>query len=605
MRKFKDRYKVIVVSFIGIALIFAIKIFYIQVINQEYKFSAKNNVLRYEILQPTRGLIYDRDSIIIVSNEPAYDLMIIPREVKKMDTLKLSNLLKIPIQEFREKMSRAIEYSRFRESVFLKQINQVSAGNLQEKLYEYPGFFLRTISMRKYAFSSGAHVLGYMGEVNEKKTQKDKYYTKGDFAGVTGIEAAYEKYLRGKKGITIKLVDVHNQVQGKFNNGKYDTLSVSGKNLIATINIELQEYAEKLMKDKIGAIVALEPETGEILALISAPTYSPNDLIGRGRSSKFKELITNNKKPLFNRSLLGEYPPGSTFKLINSLIMIQEGLLESDKKYSCFGDYDYGGKKNVGCHSHKSPLFLQEGIAISCNSYFCHAFEDYFRSFGSARTAYDSWSENVKSFGIGDWMGNDFISGRKGLLPTAKYYDKKYGYGRWNSGTIISMAIGQGELLLTPIQMANMTAIIANRGFYITPHIIKSIEGEAKIDSVFTTKKYCSINPEAFEDIVEAMEMVIKNKKGTANNVFIKDLKFCGKTGTAENSKGKDHSIFIGFAPKENPKIALAVYVENQGWGSAWAAPIGALIVEKYLRGGVSNLHLQNHILNNSFEIKK
>ena len=598
MRKFKIRHGFISIGFLIIIVVYIIKLFYIQVINKQYKFSANNNVLRYEIQQPQRGLIYDRDSIIIVSNKPSYDLMIIPREIEIVDTLAFANLLNIQKEEVIIKINEAKNYSNYRESVFLKQIDHVSAANLQEKLYQYPGFFLRTMNMRKYNYSCGAHVIGYMGEIDKEKEVKDKYYTKGDLVGLTGIEAAYEKYLRGKKGLSIKLVDVHNQVQGKFNNGNYDSTAISGKNIVSTLDIKLQQYGEDLMRNKIGSIVAIEPTTGEILSLISSPTYSLDDLLGRKRSSSFKKLIQDKKKPLFNRALLGEYPPGSTFKLLNSLVILASGKIKSDMLYECSGSYDYGGRKPVGCHPHKSPISLEEGIAISCNSLFCQIFQDYFESFNESSAAYVSWKKNVKGFGIGDWMNNDFVSGRKGFLPNVSYFDKRYGKKRWNSGTIISMAIGQGELLLTPIQMANMTSIIANKGYYITPHIIKSIDNGVEIDSSFLEKKYSPIPSDYFEQIINGMEMSVKNKNGTAFNIYNDSISICGKTGTAENSKGEDHSIFIAFAPKVNPKIAIAVYVENQGWGSTWAAPIGALMIEYYLNKKVGSLNLENHIVN-------
>lgn len=597
MNQYKNRFSIITGILLLVAVVFIVKLFYIQVINDRYKFSANNNVLRYDVLHAVRGLVYDRDSTLIASNIPSYDLIIIPREVKKMDTLSLCNMIDISIEEFRLKLNKASSYSKFKESVFVKHLDFATASNLNEKLFQYSGFFLRTNTMRKYTSNVGTHLLGYLGEVNKKKTIDNKYYTKGDIAGVSGIEAAYEPYLRGKKGMAITLVDVHNRNQGKFNDGKFDTLSVPGSNIITTIDAELQKYGELLMRNKKGAIVAIEPESGEILSLISAPTYDPNMLSGRKRSENFTQLMKDKNKPLFNRALLGEYPPGSIFKLLNGLIALQEGTLTANTVYSCDNGYHYGNSKKVGCHVHTSPLRLKKGIALSCNAFFCSAFEYLFNKYPTTDLAYDNWHNHIKSFGIGEWMNNDFSSGRKGLLPKPGYYNSYYGKGRWKYSTIISMAIGQGELLLTPIQMANMTAIIANRGYFYTPHIIKKIDGIEHIDSTYTTKKFCTIAPEYFNPIIEGMEDVIEDKEGTANQIGIPEISICGKTGTAQNPHGDDHSIFIAFAPKENPKIALAVYVENGGWGSTWAAPIASLMIEQYLKGYISNTNLEHHIL--------
>lgn len=594
---FQYRNKVIVSIVIIIAILYVLKLFYIQILNKQYQFSAKDNVLRYNVLQPTRGLIYDRDSILIVSNEPTYDLMIVPREVERIDTNKLCHLIKISKKEFRIKLENAYKYSKFKESVLIRQIIPLDAAKIQEQLYKYPGLFLRTRTMRKYNYDVGAHVIGYMGEVNYEKTQKDKYYTKGDISGANGIEASYENSLRGTKGMEVTLVDVHNRAQGKFNKGKYDTLPIRGDNIISTIDIKLQEYAESLMKNKSGAIVALEPATGEILALISSPSYSLKNFNGRKRSMNFKKLKKDINKPMFNRALSAQYPPGSTFKIINSLIALQEEVISNKTNYSCLGGYEYEEDKYISCHDHKSLLELKEAIAISCNTYFCKLFTDYFNKFPTTTSAYDRWQQHLKSFGIGEWMNNDFISGRKGFLPKSRYYDKYYRKDRWKSSTIISMAIGQGELLLTPIQMANMTAIIANKGYYYTPHIIKKIENKHSIDSSFIKKRYCTVHPKYFEEIHEGMEMTIKDKDGTARNALIEDIAFCGKTGTAQNNHGEDHSIFIAFAPRENPKIALSVYIENGGWGSTWAAPIASLVIEKYLKNNISNKQLEKYVV--------
>ena len=601
MRKHKGRHKVVAGIIMLIAFIFLSKLFYIQVINDNYKFSANNNVLRYDVQNAVRGLIYDRDSVLIVANVPAYDLMIVPKDLddRTIDTLKFCALVDVTKEEFLEKYNKAADYSKYKESVFIKHISKENSSTVGESLYEFHGFYLRKLTMREYPTNSATHLVGYLGEVNRTKAKTDPFYTKGDLNGVSGIEAAYEEELRGEKGMAIKLVDVHNRDQGKFQDGKFDTLPIAGNTLKSTIDIELQKYGEKLMQNKIGAIVAIEPSTGEILSLISAPTYNPNLLIGRKRSENYKFLSEDENKPLFNRALQGTYPPGSTFKLINGLIALQEKGITINTNFNCAGDmgYTFGIKgRFVGCHPHTTPLSLKKGIEISCNAYFCGAYDKYFSKFNSTVEAYDNWHSHVSSFGIGNYMNNDFISGSPGKLPKSSYFEKLY-RGSWNANTVISMAIGQGELLLTPIQMANMTAIIANRGFYYTPHIIKEISGQENIDTNFTKKKYCSIEAKYFEPIIDGMLKVTIGKDGTAQNSQIANLDICGKTGTAQNPHGEDHSIFIAFAPKDNPKIAIAVYVEKGGWGSTWAAPIASLMIDKYINKNISNSHQERFIL--------
>ena len=596
MNKFQKRYKVVLILFYLVAFIFIGQLFRIQILNDNYKFSANNNALRYDVLTPVRGLIYDRDSNLIVSNTPSYNLMVIPREVKELDTVNLCELITIEVDIFRERLKEIRNYSKYKASVFQKQISFKQASKLQEKLFQFPGFFLQTVNTRKYTTVSGAHIIGYLGEVNKQKVEKDDYYNNGDLFGVKGIEAGYEKELRGKKGMAITLVDVHNRKQGQFQEGKFDTLPISGVNIYSTINIQLQEYGEQLMKNKKGAIVAIEPNSGEILSLISSPSYDPAILSGRERSKNFQNLILDKNKPLFNRALSGLYPPGSIFKVLNGLIALEESVIYKNKIYNCNNGFEYEKDKTLKCHPHKSLTNLQEAITISCNTYFCKTFSDLFKKYENTEQSYNIWRNHLSSFGIGQWMNNDFVSGAKGLLPEHKYYNKYYGRKSWNSSTIISMAIGQGELLLTPIQMANITATIANRGYYFTPHIIKYIDGKERIDSTYIMKKFTSVSPKNFEIIIDGMENVIKSTDGTAHNIFSDSIIMCGKTGTAQNPHGKDHSIFIAFAPKDNPKIAIAVYVENGGWGSTWAAPIAGLMIQKYTKTLI-NENLENFIL--------
>ena len=605
MKKYQYRYKIIYSLCIITAFLFIIKLFYIQIINDNYKFSANNNVLRYEVQQATRGLIFDRNKKLIVANIPAYDLIITPRELhnKSIDTVLFCKLLNITKEEYLSKYKKAAEYSKYKESVFIKHLTLENATTLSEKLFQFPGFYLRKITMRDYPSNAATHLIGYLGEVDNKKTEEDKYYIKGDFSGVTGIEAAYENVLRGKKGMSIKLVDVHNRDKGMFQNGKFDTLPIAGKNLVSTIDINLQVYGEKLMKNKIGAIVAIEPKTGEIISLVSAPTYNPNLLTGRSRTKGYNDLVSDHNKPLFNRALQGIYPPGSIFKLLNGLITMQEKVVSTNLYLNCINGYEYQKDKYVKCHPHTSPIDIEKAIEISCNTFFCEGFNRYFRKFNNNNTAYNNWYSHLKSFGIGEYMNNDFVNGKKGRLPSSSYYNDLYNKS-WNANTIISMSIGQGELLLTPIQMANITAIIANRGYYYTPHIVKKIT-DNEIDTNFTKRKNCSIDEKHFEPIISGMQNVIEGKHGTAKNAKVNNITICGKTGTAQNPHGDDHSIFIAFAPKENPKIAIAVYVENGGWGSKWAAPIGTLMIQKYLQNKITNKNQEEFIIKGNLMRKK
>ena len=600
MKVHNNRNIVVKGIFIFVAFIFLCKLFYIQVINDKYKFSAKNNVLRYDVKYPGRGLLHDRKNQLLAYNEASYDLMVIPREVKKdIDSTLLCNLLNITNAEYDERIKKAKKYSKYKESVFAKKIDGETFAVLGEMLYKFKGFFVRTRSTRKYPINTASNVMGYLGEVNDKKIKEDNYYTSGDLIGISGVEVAYEDLLRGEKGMELVLVDVHNSKKGKFNAGRYDTNAVSGANITTTIDADLQKYGEQLMQNKIGSIVAIEPSTGEILTLISSPTFNPNTLTGRKRSKNFNILLKDENKPLFNRALLGQYAPGSTFKLINSLIALQEKSLSTYSKYNCVGGFEYAKDKIVRCHEHSSPLSLKKAIAISCNSYFCNVFQVLFDKFQNTETAFNTWKSHIESFGVGQWMNNDFTSGKKGLLPSTDTYDNIYGGNHWNSSTIISLSIGQGELLLTPIQMANITAIIANRGFYFTPHIVKKIGYENISNEQFVKKKYTTIDPTYFAPIIDGMQMVLEDEDGTAKNCRIDYLTICGKTGTAENTSrnGKDHSIFIAFSPKEDPQIAIAVYVENGGWGSTWAAPIGTFMIEKYLKNKIRNKHLEEFIL--------
>ena len=582
-----------------VILIFIIRLFSIQVIDDSFKTSSENNVIRKQTDYPRRGLIYDRNNELVVYNEAAYDLMITPKQATYIDTSLICTLLEIDTISLINKIEKAENYSMYKASVFMKQISVETYSKLQENLFLMPGFFVQTRTLRKYPYSTASHLLGYVGEVNERVLKNNSYYKEGDYIGVSGIEKAYEDQLRGQKGVKLLLKDVHNNIQGSFNDGKFDIKSQAGKNLQSSIDILLQNYGEKLMKNKKGSIVALEPSSGEILCLISSPNYDPNDLVGRKRSDNY--LILNNdtiNKPLFNRASLAQYPPGSTFKLINALIGLQEKVISSSTKYKCNEGYIYGEeKRKMKCHAHRSPLNLIESISNSCNAYFCNVYREIIEKYPNTYEGYNVWREYVTSFGLGNWLNNDLPTGQKGFVPSYNFYDKIYGKNRWKYSTNLSLSVGQDALLTTPIQLANMAACIANRGYYYTPHIVKNINN-GKIDDRFTKRNYAMIDSALFEIVIKGMQKVVEDEElGTSNLAKMEDINVCGKTGTAQNPHGEDHSIFIGFAPMNNPKIALAVYVENGGWGSTWAVPIASLMIEKYLKGTIKRNKLEKEII--------
>ncbi len=602
MDSFANRRHIFRVIIILIGLVYIVKLFVIQVVDSTYKVTASNNVLRYVTQFPARGLIYDREGKLLVYNEAAYDLMVVPRQLEPFDTTEFCQILDISKEYVNEALRRAKEFSVYNSSIFLKQVSSKTYANLQEKLYKYPGFFVQSRTLRKYSLENGAHLLGYVGEVNNKIIESDKYYKSGDYIGVSGIEQSYEEYLRGQKGVNVYLVDVHNRIQGSYANGRLDRKAKVGSNIISTIDSDLQAYGEKLMRNKIGSIVAIEPSTGEILALVSSPTYNPELLVGRIRTKNYVTLMSDTLKPLFNRALMAQYPPGSTFKVINALIGLQEKTLFPYTKYECAGAY-YSRGLRVGCHFHRSPLNLIESIQMSCNTYYCNVFRSILdnKKYPSIRESFDQWREYIMSFGFGEYLNSDFDNELKGLVPTKQTYDRIYGENGWRSLTLISMAIGQGELGTTPLQMANMTAAIANRGYYYTPHVVKEIEGDYKLEERFFEKNYTKIDSNYFEIVIEGMALAVNGEPGsgsTARSAQIPEITVCGKTGTAENPHGKDHSIFIAFAPKNDPKIAIAVYIENGGFGSTWAAPTAKLMIEEYLNDSISVPWWEEYVLN-------
>ena len=522
-----------------------------------------------------------------------------------MDTLTFCRIIDIEKDYFDNQLKKATRYSRNRASIFIKEVSKQTAAKIQEQLYQFSGFYLQERTMREYPEKSAAHLLGYVSQVPDYILKKNDYYKKNDNYGMTGVENSYEKELRGTQGVKYVIRDVWNSPKGSFQNGKYDSIAVNGKDLELTIDNELQKYAEQLMQNKKGSIVAIEPSTGEILALVSSPYYDPNLLIGRSRSPNFNRMYKDPNKPLFDRSLLAEYPPGSTFKLLNALIGLQEDVIYSGTRFSCDMGWRFSPKLKIGCHAHDSPLNLTESIAQSCNAYYCNTFRRIIEKYNNAEKGYDNWRNHILSFGLGNFLNNDLYTGRKGRVPSVDFYNRQYGKKRWKAPTVISLAIGQDALVVSPIQMANMCAAIANRGYYFTPHVVRKIGGKALTDSTYTVAKHTSIEEKHFKTIIKGMEKVYTSHHGTAKNARVKNIEICGKTGTAENPHGEDHSIFIAFAPKNNPQIAIAVYIENGGWGSTWAAPIASLMIEKYLTGQVNNTEREDFILSGNLMDKE
>ncbi len=581
------RASVIYFIFFFVALIYLLRLFYIQVIDKSYELSANNNVLRLVIDYPSRGLIYDRTGKLLVFNEPVYDLMIIPKQAKNIDTTEICALIGISKNDYIEKFKKAKSYSPVKASIFEKQLSVTTYATFQEKLYKFPGFFVQPRTLRKYPDPMAAHLFGYIGEVDSSITRKNPYYRDGDYIGKSGIEQSYETILRGQRGMRRVMVDVFNREKGSFQNGKYDTAAVAGENLMITIDANLQRYGEKLFQNKVGAVVAIEPSTGEILACVSNPSYDPNLLVGRDRTKNYAHLLFEPTKPLFNRALMAYYPPGSTFKLINDLIGEQEGVLFPSTSYYCDGGY-HMGSQTVKCDARHGSIALEAAISHSCNTYHCYVFRSIVdqKKYGSAEAGYQAWRNHVLTFGIGKRLYSDLPQELKGNVPSVEYYDKYFGKGHWKSSTVVSLSIGQGELGITPLQMANTMCIIANKGYFYIPHIMKKVGDKKNMEKKFIEKNFTDVDARFFEIVIDGMQSVVD--AGTAAASKIKGITVCGKTGTAQNPHGKDHSLFVGFAPRENPKIAIGIMVENGGWGAEWAAPIATLMIEKYLTDSIT-----------------
>lgn len=580
-----------------IVLVYLIRLFNLQIMTDDYKKNADSNAFLNKIQYPSRGAIYDRNGKLLVFNQPAYDITFVPREVTSLDTLDLCRTLNITLEQFDKRMKDVKNrwmnpgYSKYTHQVFMTQLSAEECGVFQEKLFKFPGFYIQRRTIRQYTYNSSGHVLGDIGEVSKRDIENDDYYIRGDYIGKQGIEKSYEKYLRGEKGVEVLLRDAHGRIQGHYMDGRFDRPSIPGKNLTLGIDIDLQMLGERLLQHKIGAIVAIEPATGEILCMVSSPSFDPHLMIGRQRGKNHRMLQLDKQKPLLNRAIMGVYPPGSTFKTAQALTMLQEGIIQATTPaFPCAHGFNYRSLR-VGCHGHASPLPLIPAIATSCNSYFCWGLFRMFsdKKYGSPQNAITVWKDHMVSQGFGYKLGTDLPSEQRGFIPNSKTYDRAY-RGSWNGLTVISISIGQGEILATPLQIANLGATIANRGHFITPHIVREIE-DNELDSLYRTPRYTTIYRSHYEEVVKGMRAAVTGSTGSATcrmvSTILPDVEACGKTGTAQN-KGKDHSVFMGFAPMDNPKIAIAVYVENGGFGATYGVPIGAMMMDQYLHGKLS-----------------
>ena len=586
-----NRRYVIAGTVIVLLLIFIGRLFYLQIMSDEYKRWADSNAFQKRTLYPSRGVIYDRNGKLLVYNQPSYDLMVIMREVQPFDTLDFCNTLGMTKDAFDARIASIrnsnVGYS-YVPQVFMSQLSTNEYGVLQEKLYKFPGFYILNRPLREYGYANAANVLGYIGQVNAKDIENDSYYVQRDYSGRTGVERSYENILRGEKGVEILLRDAHGRIKGKYEDGRHDVAPVSGKNVTLSIDLDLQAYGEKVMQNKPGAIVMIEPSTGEILCLVSSPTYDPNLLIGIGRQSgsNYMMLERDPLRPLFDRSIMGTYSPGSTFKPAQGLIFLQEGVITKDKVYSCDHGYTFSSKRQPKCHGHGSPLSVAPALATSCNSFFCWGLHDMLddRSrYSNVQEAFEKWKNYIVAMGFGYTLGVDLPGEKRGYIPNSNVYDMIYNK-RWTSSSIISTAIGQGEITATPLQICNLAAIIANRGEYITPHVVREIQ-DKRLDEQYITKKNTGINREYYEYAVEGMRGAVLG--GTCQKLYLPDIEVCAKTGTVQNPHGRDHSACIAFAPRNNPKVAIVVFAENGGWGADVSVPIAKLMIEKYLYGEI------------------
>lgn len=590
-----------------IAAIFLVRLFDLQINDEKYKRSADSNAFLKKTVYPSRGLIYDRNGELVVFNQPAYDVMLIPRDVQPFDTLDFCSTLNITREQFDKRMADMKDrrlnpgYSSYTPQRLITQLSAQDYGRLQEKLYRFPGFFIQKRILRQYKHATAANVLGNIREVSAKDIERDDYYSPGDYTGDLGIEKSYESYLRGVKGVEILIRDARGRIQGRYDDGASDIAPISGRDIRLSLDIKLQQYAESLMVGKRGAVVAIEPATGEVLCMVSMPNYDPTLLVGRQRGENYRKLVNDNSWPLYDRALMGSYPPGSTFKPTQGLIFLQEGIIDLNTTYPCAHGYINGGLR-VGCHAHGSPLPLKPALQTSCNAFFCWGFKamiDRRSKYGSSANAFEVWKKHLVSMGYGYRLGIDLPGEQRGFIPNEEFYNRFYSKGHWSANTIISVAIGQGEILATPLQIANLGATIANRGWFITPHVVKEIQ-DTVMDAEILNKRYPTVESRHYDAVAEGMRMAVTG--GTCRRAAIPGIEVCGKTGTAQNPHGKDHSAFMGFAPYHEPKIAVAVYVENGGWGATYGVPIGSLVMEKYLTGTIApeRKYMEEQMLNSS-----
>lgn len=593
------RSRVVQVIVVLVGMVFVGKLFFIQVLSTGYRLAAEKNIIQCVEEYSYRGVIYDRNRELLVYNEPIYDLMVVPKAVKHLDTLAFCQDFGISLEEFTRALQKAKHYAYVKPSVLIKNIDHKAWASVQDLLVEYVGFSIKARTVRGYPYAMLAHTLGYVGEVGAAQLASDvtHYYKQGDPVGISGLEQSYETLLRGKRGIQYKITDAKGLEKGSFKGGALDVLPVPGQDLTATIDATLQLYGEQLMQNKVGSIVAIQPHTGEVLAMVSSPTYDPNLLTGRSFSTYFAALEKDSLAPLFHRPIMAMYPPGSIFKLVQALIALQEGVIHTGTTYAC-------DKKLINCHAHPSPINLHQAIQYSCNPYFYHVFRRILNqnvsrdAYKDTRIGLEKWGSYVRQFGLGKQLGIDVLHEKGGFIPDVAFYDGCYGQGAWKASTIRSLDIGQGEMLATPLQMANLAAIIANRGYYYTPHLIKAL-GKESIQAEEGQRHAIAIDQAYFDFVARAMRKVVS--AGSAWRANVKGLTVCGKTGTAENPHGKDHAVFMGFAPLEEPQIAIAVYVENAGWGARAATAIAGLMIEKYLKGRIDRHGVQNYVLQGDF----
>ncbi|HAS36651.1 MAG TPA: peptidoglycan glycosyltransferase [Flavobacteriales bacterium] len=601
MKSYENRMYVVLAIMFFIGLIYLMRLFFIQVVDNSYKSSAKNQALRYVTEYPTRGLIYGRNGKLLVYNEAAYDLMVIPKRLQVFDTSAMASILGIEQDLILERLKDASSYSRYKASIFEKQISAEDYAAISEQLYKFPGFFGQKRTLRKYPRKAAAHALGYISEISPFQLEQDDYYKKGDYIGISGLEKFYEEQLRGSRGQKVLVVDVHNTVKGNYAGGKYDTAAVPGLNLHSSIDLELQAYGERLMQGKRGSIVAIEPSTGEILCMVASPGYDPNLLVGRDRSKNYRALAANDTlTPLFNRAINAEYRPGSIFKIVQSLIALQDGLITANTRIAC-------NRGIIGCHGSHSNDKLVEAIQHSCNPYFYEVYRRMIQRgekksiFQDSESGIIKWRKSVQRFGFGRPIEIDIPGVLGGTVPGDAFYDRWYGDDRWAFSTIYSNSIGEGELGVVPIQMANLAATIANRGYYYLPHLVQSVGDSGRALKPYTEKQQSGVDPQHFEPIVQAMSKVVNETGGTAGRARMDSIEVCGKTGTVQNDPWPDHSVFIAFAPRENPKIAIATYVEYSDFGGVWAAPISSLMMEKYIYGKVVRKEKEQRVFDAQF----